>query len=61
MEEFDRLKEVIQQVEDDVLKAEGGNQAAGRRVRKAMQDVKNHAQAVRQKVLELRGSEGESD
>lgn len=61
MEEFNRLKEIIQQVEDDVLKAEGGNQAAGRRVRKAMQDVKTHAQAVRQKVLEIRGSEDKDE
>ena len=35
-------------------KAAGGNKAAGTRVRKSMQDVKNMAQALRVKVLENR-------
>ena len=33
-------------------KAAGGNKAAGTRVRKLMQEIKNAAQAVRVKVLE---------
>ena len=41
-------------VEDDVMKAAGGNKSAGTRVRKLMQDIKNCAQAVRVKVLENR-------
>ncbi|MCA9294014.1 MAG: hypothetical protein KDA20_09395 [Phycisphaerales bacterium] len=54
MEEFESLKQLIVEIEEDIRKAEGGNKAAGTRVRKQMQDIKNMAQAVRQKVLELR-------
>jgi hypothetical protein len=54
VEEFERLKQMITEIEDDVRKAEGGNKAAGTRVRKQMQDIKNLAQDVRKKVLELR-------
>ena len=58
MQEFDDLKQLIASAEDDLAKAKGGNKAAGTRVRKAMQDVKNAAQEVRKKILDLRGSEG---
>lgn len=57
MEEFEHLKQLLKDIEEDMMKAEGGNKAAGTRVRKTMQDVKNTAQAVRQKVLELRDTE----
>ncbi|MDD4889003.1 MAG: histone H1 [Phycisphaerae bacterium] len=59
MLEFEELKKLVAEAEDDVAKAEGGNKAAGTRVRKSMQDIKNAAQVVRKKVLELR-SEGEA-
>lgn len=55
LESYEQLKQLIAAVEDDVRKAAGGNKAAGTRVRKAMQDVKNAAQALRVKVLEDRG------
>lgn len=58
MREFDELKRIVEQAEDDVAKAEGGNKAAGTRVRKAMQDIKNAAQDVRKKILETRSAEG---
>jgi hypothetical protein len=54
MEEYDRLRKLIEEVDDDVQKAVGGNKAAGTRVRKAMQDVKNIAQDIRKKILEVR-------
>jgi len=54
MEEYDRLKEVVASAEEDIIKADKGNKAAGTRVRKAMQDVKQAAQVVRKRVLELR-------
>ena len=54
MQEYETLKRLVTEAEDDVNKAEGGNKAAGTRVRKKMQDVKNAAQAVRQKILESR-------
>lgn len=53
MEAFDQLKKLVAEVEDDIAKTEGGNKAAGVRVRKTMQDIKNAAQAIREKVLEL--------
>lgn len=54
LQSYEQLKALVLSVEDDVQKAAGGNQAAGRRVRKLMQDVKNAAQALRVKVLEDR-------
>ena len=54
MEEFDQLKAKIAAAEEDLAKAEGGNKAAGTRVRSAMQDVKNLAQDIRKRILELR-------
>lgn len=57
MEEYLKLKQLVEEVADDIFKAVGGNKAAGTRVRKAMQDIKNTAQAVRKKVLDLRSDE----
>ena len=54
VEEYDRLKQAVHEIEEDLRKAEGGNKAAGTRVRKAMQDIKNLAQDIRKKVLEFR-------
>jgi hypothetical protein len=54
MEAFEKLKALLVEVEADLAKAEGGNKAAGTRVRKQMQDVKKAAQTVREAVLELR-------
>lgn len=54
MEEYQKLRQLVDEVADDVSKAEGGNKAAGTRVRKAMQDIKNAAQEVRNKILESR-------
>jgi histone H1-like protein Hc1 len=54
LEAYEQLKTLVASVEDDLRKAAGGNKAAGTRVRKSMQDVKNMAQALRVKVLENR-------
>ncbi|MBI5761892.1 MAG: histone H1 [Planctomycetes bacterium] len=59
MLEYENLKKMVEATAEDVAKAEGGNKAAGTRVRKAMQDIKNAAQAVRKKILEVRSAEGE--
>jgi hypothetical protein len=56
VETFDRLKKLVAEAEDDIVKAEGGNKAAGTRARQAMQDIKNAAQEVREKILELRNA-----
>lgn len=57
MQEFETLKRLVQEAEDDVNKAEGGNKAAGTRVRKKMQEIKSAAQDVRKKILEGREAE----
>jgi hypothetical protein len=57
MEAYDRLVKLVQDAADDVQKAEGGNKAAGTRVRKMMQDIKSAAQDVRVSILESRGTE----
>jgi hypothetical protein len=57
LESFEQLKALVAQAEDDVRKAAGGNKAAGTRVRKQMQEIKNKAQEVRVKVLETRENE----
>ncbi len=57
MEEYERLKEMVESAADDVAKASGGNKAAGTRVRKAMQEIKESAQTVRKKILEVRSQE----
>jgi hypothetical protein len=56
MQEYETLKRLVTEAEDDVNKAFGGNKAAGTRVRKKMQEIKASAQAVRQKILETRES-----
>lgn len=58
MEEYLKLKQLVEEVADDIYKAQGGNKAAGTRVRKAMQDIKNTAQEVRKKVLDMRTDDG---
>ena len=58
MESYDRLVQLVQDVTDDMAKCEGGNKAAGTRVRKSMQEIKASAQDVRKEVLALRSSDG---
>ena len=60
MQEYEELKTIIADIEDDLNKAESGNKAAGTRVRKQMQQIKKVANAVRSKILELRSSEAKS-
>jgi hypothetical protein len=57
MEEYERLKQLVEAAADDVAKASGGNKAAGTRVRKAMQDIKAAAQELRKKILEVRSEQ----
>ncbi len=54
MEAYERLVKLVEDIAEEVRKAEGGNKAAGTRVRKAMQDVKKAAQDVRVSILEAR-------
>jgi len=54
MQEYEELKRLIEEADSDIKKAEGGNKAAGTRVRKQMQQIKQAAQSVRNKILEIR-------
>ncbi len=54
---YAQLRELVSAAEDDINKAAGGNKAAGTRVRKKMQDIKNHAHDMRKLVLESRGDD----
>jgi hypothetical protein len=57
MQEYEDLKTLVAEIEADVNKAEGGNKAAGTRVRKQMQTIKQAAQSVRNRILEIRSSD----
>ncbi len=57
MQEYETLKALVAEIEADINKAKGGNKAAGTRVRKQMQAIKQAAQSVRNKILELRVEE----
>ncbi len=57
MQEYENLKVLIAEIEADISKAEGGNKAAGTRVRKQMQKVKQASQEVRNRILEIRVTE----
>jgi predicted transcriptional regulator len=51
---FDEIKQKVAEAEADVAKFVAGNAAAGSRVRKAMQELKDLAQTVRKEVLETK-------
>jgi hypothetical protein len=57
MQEYEDLKTLVAEIESDINKAEGGNKAAGTRVRKQMQKIKQSAQIVRNRILETRSTE----
>jgi ribosomal protein S17E len=57
MQEYEDLKALVAEIETDLSKAEGGNKAAGTRVRKQMQKIKQASQLVRSRILEIRASE----
>ncbi len=58
MSKFAQLKELIAATEADAQKFfENGNAAAGTRVRKALQEVKNLSQEIRNEVTALKNKE----
>jgi tripartite-type tricarboxylate transporter receptor subunit TctC len=57
MQEYQELKNLVDEIEADIQKAIGGNKAAGTRVRKQMQKIKQAAQIVRNRILEVRATE----
>ncbi|HAU36301.1 MAG TPA: histone H1 [Phycisphaerales bacterium] len=54
MQEFEELKQKVAEIEAEVVKADGGNRAAGVRVRKGMQEIKQLCQKVRDRILQVR-------
>lgn len=53
MEKFEQLRDLVLSLQDDFSKFyEKGNKAAGTRVRKGMQEMKNMAQDIRKEVQE---------
>jgi hypothetical protein len=60
MDAFEAMEKIVTDAKADYLKWKGGNKAAGVRVRKAMQDIKEAAQAVRVAVLDTREADQKS-
>ena len=58
VDNLQQIEQAIASIKDDYEKGKGGNKAAGTRVRKAMQDVKNLAQEIRKEMLENREATG---
>lgn len=53
MEKFNELKTMIEELETDAIKFyEKGNNAAGTRIRKVLQDLKKKAQELRVEIQE---------
>lgn len=58
MKNFETLKELVANLEEDAVKFyEKNNKAAGTRVRKGCQDIKNLCQTMRIEVSELKKSD----
>ena len=56
MNHYENIKNIIAAMEADVQKFYGGNNAAGTRVRKALQDLKKAAQEMRIDVQEKKNA-----
>lgn len=58
MNRFEELRKQVLELEEDFTKFyDKKNQAAGTRVRKGMQDLKNFAQQIRIEVQEMKNTE----
>ncbi|MFD2516085.1 histone H1 [Pontibacter locisalis] len=57
---FNKLRDLVMSLESDFEKFyDKGNAAAGTRVRKGMQDLKNMAQDIRKEVQDMKNSTAE--
>ena len=62
MKRYEELKNLVASLEGDFSKFyEKGNAAAGTRVRKGMQELKNLAQEIRVEIQKLKGTGGDED
>ena len=58
MKEYEKIKQLLASIEEDVIKfSEKGNAAAGTRVRKGLQDVKRACQEMRDAIQDVKKSE----
>ncbi|MFT5642116.1 MAG: hypothetical protein ACI9A7_002224 [Cyclobacteriaceae bacterium] len=59
MKRFEQLQELLSSLEGDFQKFyDKGNSAAGTRVRKGMQELKNLSQEIRIEVQDMKNEEG---
>ncbi len=59
MNRFSEIKDLVTSLEGDFEKFyDKENQAAGTRIRKGMQDLKNLAQDIRKEVQDIKNAEG---
>ena len=54
MKNYDAIKKIVAEMENDVQKFEGGTNAAGSRIRKAVQEMKKAGQALRSDVQAMK-------
>lgn len=54
MKNYDAIKKIVADMETDVQKFDNGNNAAGSRIRKAVQEMKRAGQALRTDVQEMK-------
>ncbi len=58
MKKFEEIKKLVESLESDAEKFYNkGNSAAGTRIRKGMQDLKNMAQAIRLEIQDTKNAE----
>jgi hypothetical protein len=55
LQAYEQLKALVAQIDEDLKKAQGGNKAAGVRVRQTCQEIKAASQEIREQILTLRG------
>ena len=53
MDKYETLRELLATCDDDFQKAKGENKAAGTRVRKVLQEVRNTAAELRKEILQF--------
>jgi predicted nucleic acid-binding Zn-ribbon protein len=57
MKKYEELKHLITALESDIVKFGNGNNAAGTRVRKGLQAIKNTAQQLRVEIQEVKNTD----
>ena len=58
MKEYEKIKQLLAAIEEDVIKfSEKGNAAAGTRVRKGLQEVKRACQEMRDAIQDMKKSD----